>query len=193
MLWTPGYWAVVGAVYVFHRGYWGPHVGYYGGLNYGGGYDGDGYRGGRWVNNRFQYNTAISNVNVTNVHNVYRETVVNSLTVNNPSDTRASYAGAPGTRMRPYAPQGALTREVRYAPTQVQAAHHAAALAFPPQNAARNEGHPAVAATPHPGAFLDRGVTAAKPVGPVYRPQRPQPRPEQKREENRGHEGERPR
>ncbi|HET7756555.1 MAG TPA: hypothetical protein VFK87_04790 [Steroidobacteraceae bacterium] len=132
-------------------------------------------------------------MNVTNIHNVYRETVVNSLGVTNTSEARASYTGPPGARMRPNAPQAALTREVRYAPTQGQAAHHAAALGYPSQNAACNEGRPPVAATPHPGAFLDRGVTAAKAVGPVYRPQRPQPRPEQKQEEKPGHEGERPR
>ncbi|MGH8276885.1 MAG: hypothetical protein ACRETH_09340, partial [Steroidobacteraceae bacterium] len=65
MLWTPGYWEVVDVGYRFHHGYWGSHVGYYGGINYGGGYSGAGYVGGRWVNNRFQYNTAVSNVNVT--------------------------------------------------------------------------------------------------------------------------------
>ena len=41
LLWTPGYWIVGGGgVYVFHRGYWAPHVGYYGGINYGHGYVG---------------------------------------------------------------------------------------------------------------------------------------------------------
>jgi hypothetical protein len=35
LLWTPGYWAFVGGVYAFRRGYWGPHVGFYGGVNYG--------------------------------------------------------------------------------------------------------------------------------------------------------------
>ena len=119
MLWTPGYWVVLGGVYEFHRGYWGRHVGYYGGINYGGGYDGDGYRGGRWVGNRFQYNTAVSNVSVTNIHNVYRETIVNNVTVNNSSETRVSFVGGPGTRERPNAAEAALTHQVRYAPTRV--------------------------------------------------------------------------
>ena len=35
VLWTPGYWGFVGGVYAFHVGYWGPHIGYYGGVNYG--------------------------------------------------------------------------------------------------------------------------------------------------------------
>jgi hypothetical protein len=42
------------------------------------------------------------------------------------------------------------------------------------QNAARNEGRPPVAATPRPGAFEAHEVTAAKPVGPAYHPQRAQ-------------------
>ena len=29
-------------------GYWGPHVGYYGGVNYGFGYMGVGFAGGAW-------------------------------------------------------------------------------------------------------------------------------------------------
>src|ERR1700756_5170189 len=70
-LWTPGYWAWNGNGYIFHDGYWGPHVGFYGGINYGYGYFGEGYEGGRWDNRRFYYNQSVSNVNVTNVRNVY--------------------------------------------------------------------------------------------------------------------------
>jgi hypothetical protein len=62
VLWTPGYWAFLGGVYVFHAGYWGPHIGYYGGINYGYGYFGSGFVGGRWVHNSFAYNRAVSNV-----------------------------------------------------------------------------------------------------------------------------------
>jgi hypothetical protein len=40
LLWTPGYWESEEGVYVFHVGYWGPHIGFYGGVNYGFGYDG---------------------------------------------------------------------------------------------------------------------------------------------------------
>ena len=38
LLWTPGYWAYADGVYAFNRGYWGPHVGFYGGVSYGYGY-----------------------------------------------------------------------------------------------------------------------------------------------------------
>jgi len=43
VLWTPPYWGWVGGAYVFNSGYWGPHVGFYGGVNYGFGYGGSGY------------------------------------------------------------------------------------------------------------------------------------------------------
>jgi hypothetical protein len=38
VLWTPPYWGYEGSRYVFHVGYWGDHVGFYGGINYGYGY-----------------------------------------------------------------------------------------------------------------------------------------------------------
>src|SRR5580698_6967716 len=47
-LWTPGYWGWGGNAFLFHEGYWGPQVGFYGGINYGFGYGGFGYEGGRW-------------------------------------------------------------------------------------------------------------------------------------------------
>ncbi|MEI9982600.1 MAG: YXWGXW repeat-containing protein [Aliidongia sp.] len=56
LLWTPPYWGWSDGVYAFHSGYWGEHVGFYGGVNYGYGYGGDGYEGGRWENGRFAYN-----------------------------------------------------------------------------------------------------------------------------------------
>jgi len=47
-LWTPGYWGWSGGMFIFHDGYWGRHVGYYGGVNYGFGYGGIGFFGGEW-------------------------------------------------------------------------------------------------------------------------------------------------
>jgi hypothetical protein len=61
-LWTPGYWAADGPRYRFHAGYWGRHVGFYGGVPYGGGYVGTGYRGGYWRGNQFYYNQAVNRV-----------------------------------------------------------------------------------------------------------------------------------
>ncbi len=179
LLWTPGYWGMAGAVFVFHAGYWGPHIGFYGGINYGGGYVGNGYAGGRWVNNNFQYNTAVTNVNVINIHNTYNQTVVNNVTVvnnttiNNTNITRASYAGAPGTRTQPTAQEAAAVNEPHVQPTVMQSQHESAARANPQLSAARNQGHPPIAATTHPGAFTGPGVTAAKPVGAAWHPATP--------------------
>ena len=85
LLWTPGYWARSDGLYVWHAGYWGPQVSFYGGVNYGYGYSGTGYQGAYWNNGALYYNRSVNNVNVTNVHNVYNTTVVNNTTVNNVS------------------------------------------------------------------------------------------------------------
>ena len=74
VLWTPGYWGWSGGAYIFHHGYWGPHIGFYGGVNYGYGYTGYGYEGGYWRNGAFAYNRAVNNITVTNVTNVYNKT-----------------------------------------------------------------------------------------------------------------------
>jgi hypothetical protein len=162
VLWTPGYWGYSGAVYVFHAGYWGPHVGFYGGVNYGGGYVGNGYAGGRWVNNSIAYNTSVTNVNTTIVHNTYNETVINNTTVN-----RVSYNGGPaGVRAVATPAEAAAAAEPHVGPTTAQTQHFQAASQNRSLQASVNGGHPAIAATPHPGAFNAPGVTAAHPPGP---------------------------
>ena len=49
-LWTPGYWGWDPGVslFIWHGGYWGTRIGFYGGINYGFGYFGNGYDGGYW-------------------------------------------------------------------------------------------------------------------------------------------------
>lgn len=90
LLWTPGYWGWDGGVYLFHRGYWGPHVGFYGGINYGFGYFGSGFSGGFWVGHSFRYNTAVWHVNRTIVHNnVYVRNVYHT-------NNRVSFNGGHG-------------------------------------------------------------------------------------------------
>src|SRR5262249_16702493 len=42
-LWTPPYWGWNGVSFIFYQGYWGPRVGFYGGIDYGYGYTGRGY------------------------------------------------------------------------------------------------------------------------------------------------------
>ena len=75
-LWTPAYWGWGGDGFVFYDGYWGPHVGFYGGINYGFGYFGEGYEGGRWDGGHFFYNRSVNNVNITNIHNVYNLSLI---------------------------------------------------------------------------------------------------------------------
>ena len=90
LLWTPGWWGWGDAAFVWHEGYWGPTVGFYGGINYGFGYFGTGFEGGRWDNGHFFYNRAVMNVNVTDIHNVYN-TRINTTIIN-----RVSYNGGNG-------------------------------------------------------------------------------------------------
>ena len=71
--------------YGFNPGYWGPQVGFYGGINYGYGYGGNGYQGGRWQGNNFYYNNTVNNITNVRITNVYRQTVINNTTVNNVS------------------------------------------------------------------------------------------------------------
>src|ERR1700722_11817073 len=65
VLWTPPYSWYECSRFFFHVGYWGDHVGFYGGINYGYGYGGHGYYGGEWRGGRFNYNTAVVRVNTT--------------------------------------------------------------------------------------------------------------------------------
>lgn len=167
VLWTPGYWAWRGDGFFFNEGYWGPHVGFYGGISYGYGYFGEGYEGGRWDNGRFFYNRSVNNVNVTNIHNVYNTTVINNTTTLN----RVSYNGGNGgisARPRPEDEMAAHDRHIP--PVSVQAQHVQAARTNPQLRASVNRGRPPVAATPRPGAFNDRAVAPAREAGAPYNP-----------------------
>jgi hypothetical protein len=157
--WTPAYWGFVGGVYMFHAGYWGPHVGFYGGVNYGFGYGGVGFAGGRWVGNSFAYNQSVTNVNVTVVHNTYNETVIN----NNVNVNRVSYnGGAGGVAAMPTREEKMAAREQHVPVTPVQRQHIQQAVANPALSAKANGGHPSIAATPRPAAFNAPGVVGAR-------------------------------
>jgi hypothetical protein len=166
-LWTPGYWGWGGDRFLFHEGYWGPRVGFYGGINYGFGYFGNGYEGGRWDHDRFFYNRSVNNVNVTNIHNVYNTTVINNTTVN-----RVSYnGGSGGINARPTHQEEAAQRERHLPPVGAQTQHLEAARANPELRASANHGRPPVAATPRPGAFNERGAVPAREAGAPYHPE----------------------
>jgi hypothetical protein len=167
-LWTPAYWGFVGGAYRFHAGYWGPHVGYYGGINYGFGYVGVGFAGGRWVGNSFAYNRSVNNVNVTVIHNTYNETVVNNVR------TKVSFNGGPGgTSAQPSAQERAWAAERHAGATPMQRQHFQESARNPALNARTNGGHPAIAATPRPAAFNGAGVVGARgattPPGAAFR------------------------
>lgn len=167
LLWTPGYWGFVGGVYAFNAGYWGPHVGFYGGVNYGFGYVGVGFAGGRWVGNSFAYNQSVTNVNVTVIHNTYNQTVVRNTRI-----SKVSYnGGAGGTAAAPTSPERTAAREPHVLPTLMQRQHVQEAGKNPALFAKANGGRPAIAATPRPAAFNAPGVVRAH--GAATRPPHP--------------------
>jgi hypothetical protein len=165
-LWTPPYWAWNGIGFVFYPGYWGPVVGFYGGINYGYGYFGRGYEGGRWDRGEFYYNRTVNNINVTNIHNVYNTTVVNNTTVN-----RVSYnGGVGGTTARPTAQEETAARAQRIGPVAAQHEQVQTARGNPELRASANQGKPPIAATDKPGSFKGSGIVAAEQAGAPYRP-----------------------
>ena len=162
--WTPGWWGWGGDAFLWHEGYWGPSVGFYGGINYGFGYFGVGFSGGRWDGGHFFYNRAVMNVDVTEIHNVYNETVVNN-TVN-----RVSFNGGNGgIDARPTAQEEAAARERHIAPVAAQTQHLQEARGNPQLRASVNHGKPPIAATAKPGEFSGHGVVAAREAGAPYK------------------------
>ncbi len=165
LLWTPGYWGFVNGIYAFNRGYWGPHVGFYGGINYGFGYGGFGFEGGEWRGGVFAYNRAVNNFGGVHVTNVYNRTVINN-TVN-----RVSFNGPNGVNVHPRPEEAAYAREAHVQPTAMQMQHQQAAAQNPALRASVNHGTPAIAATARPGEFHGPGVVPGRGAGtPMARP-----------------------
>jgi hypothetical protein len=148
-------------------GYWGPHVGFYGGINYGFGYGGVGFAGGEWRGGVFNYNRSVTNVNVTVIHNTYNQTVIN----NNTTINRTSFnGGTGGTRARPTAGEQAAEHEHHVQPTSMQREHEHTASTNREQLEAVNHGRPTVAASAKPGVFSGKDVVAARQHGNANRP-----------------------
>ena len=165
LLWTPGYWGWADGVFIFHEGYWGPYVGFYGGINYGFGYTGIGYQGGYWNNGVFFYNRSVNRV--TNVTNVYNKTViVNNITVNNVSYN----GGAGGVQARPTREEQASVHERHVSPTAFQTQHLQAASTNRQLYESVNHGKPPIAATARPAEFNRRSAVAAKAAARAYMP-----------------------
>jgi hypothetical protein len=166
-LWTPPWWGWSGGVFIFHEGYWGPHVGFYGGVWYGFGYFGHGFEGGRWDHDHFFYNRSVTNINVVNVHNVYNETVIN----NNVTINRVSYNGGPGgIEAHPRREDEIAERERHIGAVEAQTHHLQEARGNRELRASVNEGKPGIAATPRPGEFHDREAVGAREAGAPYHP-----------------------
>jgi len=127
LLWTPPWWGWVGGVYVLTPGYWGPTVGFYGGIDYGFGYGGRGYDGGYWRGRTFYYNRAVNNFGGVRVNAVY----------NDPPRagrgfSRVSYnGGAGGVRASATSAELAAARQARGAGTPAQFSHAEAAAGNP--------------------------------------------------------------
>jgi hypothetical protein len=155
-LWTPPWWGYDGGVFLFHAGFWGPHIGFYGGINYGFGYTGRGYYGAYWNRGTIVYNRAVTNVNVTIVHNVYDAPVRAS------RFTRTSYnGGRGGIDDRPTAQELAVQRDPRTAPVPAQVQHAREASANRAQFVA--------------GRAAPAALVAPRPLATSYKA--PEPRP----------------
>jgi hypothetical protein len=159
-LWTPGWWEYGWNGYVYHEGYWGERVGWYGGINYGFGYSGYGYEGGYWRDGRIFYNRTVNNVtNVTNVY-VYNKTVVNNIYV-----THVSYNGGQGgVQAQPTLEQRMVGPVIKSGPTEDQLRHVQTAKAAPVLHAAQNRGAPPVATTFRPAAIPPAILSHGAPI-----------------------------
>jgi hypothetical protein len=156
-LWTPPYWGWDGGLFVFHAGYWGPHVGFYGGVNYGFGYGGLGFAGGVWRGGVFAYNTAVVHVNTTVIHNTYIDnTVVRNTTIVN--NNHVSYNGGPGgINHQPTAQENTYSHEQHMAATSFQTQHENSAKSNVNAYASHNGGHPQNTAMSRPAGGNPRG------------------------------------
>jgi hypothetical protein len=159
LLWTPGWWGWRGGAYAFNQGYWGPTVGFYGGIDYGYGYTGNGYWGGRWSGNTFQYNTAVTRVNKTVINNTY---VNNSFSKNVNANRTSFNGGNDGIKAEPNAEQRkAMANARKEGPTSQQLARQQAASKDQNLRASVNKGNPNADAI----KSLDKGEGAGQGKG----------------------------
>ena len=179
-LWTPPYWGWGSNQWMFHRGYWGPHVGFYGGIDYGFGYVGRGYYGGYWRGRDFVYNRSVTNVNINTIHNVYTYPVVVDGRQYGPRPlNRVAYnGGRGGLSVQPTPGELAAAHEPHYPPVAAQQDLRLQAASNRSQSFSANGGRPAVAfaarpvgnpqaiaAAPHEQPF-NRGGAANSVTGP---------------------------
>ena len=141
LLWTPGYWAWNDGIYVFRAGYWGPHVGFYGGIAYGYGYWGHGYDGGYWQGRTFYYNRHYNNLGAVRINAIYDRRVAGDRLIG-----RISFNGGPsGVRATATAGELAAIRERHFTATAEQARLFQSSAADGRLRAGFNHGHPDLA------------------------------------------------
>lgn len=157
-LWTPPWWGWNNGAFVFTAGFWGPTVGFYGGINYGFGYFGNGFYGGRWEGGHFFYNTAVWHVG-EGFHNVY------NTRVDIRNDSHVSFNGHGGIDARPTREEEAAAHERHVGPVAAQTQHIEAARSDRQQHASFNHGQPGVAATARPGDFKGNGAARGGEAG----------------------------
>jgi len=138
VLWTPPYWGFDGGSYVFHTGYWGNTIGFYGGINYGYGYSGVGYGGGEWHEGHFRYNTAVVRVNERVIHNTY----VDRSVYRDRGLNHSSFNGRGGYMARPNPHEMAAMHEHHVMATPEQNRNQRIARADRSQFASANGGKP---------------------------------------------------
>ena len=135
-----------GGFYAWHPGYWGPHVGFYGGVNYGFGYGGIGFFGGEWRGGVFAYNSAVANFGGVHVTNVYenRTVITQNIIVNN---NHVSYNGGDGIQAHALASEMQAEHENHIQPTANQMQHQNFAAQDRSQLASVNHGRPGTMAS----------------------------------------------
>jgi hypothetical protein len=153
LYWTPPWWDWNGSVYLFHSGYWGPSVGYYGGINYGFGYFGSGYEGGRWDRGRFFYNREVNNIRDRRITNVYSGQVHRA-----PDNHVAFHGGVGGMPGEPNAHERTAAAARHWQPTAPQRQHFDAARSNAALLHATNHGKPPIPATARAGRFDSAGA-----------------------------------
>ena len=172
-LWTPPWWGYDNGVYVLHAGYWAPHIGFYGGIDYGFGYTGLGYYGAYWNGGRVYYNRAVTNVNVGTVPYAYNNAVRNR------RNDRISYnGGRGGIDARPTRQELAVTRDPRTPAVDVQVRHAREASVNQAQFAAGHGARPAALAAAHPLSTPYRAPAEHPPAAAMRAATEAQPAPE---------------
>jgi hypothetical protein len=144
-LWTPGYWGFYGGRYRFHHGFWGLHIGFYGGINYGYGYTGYGYYGGYWRGGHFFYNREVNHIDPRVIVRVYDYRVREDRFAGRPS-----FNGPRGIMVRPRPAEIAVLHERRYAPLPAQMQLRQQSMENRQQFYRDNHGRPAMTVAARP-------------------------------------------